>query len=93
MNGLGLELARTKVGDRYVVEHMRAHGYNVGGEQSAYYFVGFLDNGGYLIAALQVLVCVKELDRPVSEVCRCFEPVRKFELFDTKVARRSTRSK
>src|SRR5690606_40298811 len=34
--GLGLALARTKVGDRYVVEHMRQHGFNVGGEQSGH---------------------------------------------------------
>lgn len=76
VNGLGLELARTKVGDRYVVEHMRAHGYNVGGEQSGHIILSdFSTTGDGLIAALQVLVCVKELDRPVSEVCRCFEPV------------------
>ena len=36
LSGKGIELARTKVGDRYVVEHMREHGYNVGGEQSGH---------------------------------------------------------
>jgi phosphoglucosamine mutase len=73
---LGLGLARTKVGDRYVVEHMRANGYNVGGEQSGHIVLSdFTTTGDGLIAALQVLACVKDQDRPVSEVCRRFEPV------------------
>ncbi len=74
--GLGLALARTKVGDRYVVEHMRKHGFNVGGEQSGHIVLSdFATTGDGLIAALQVLACVKKLDRPVSEVCRRFDPV------------------
>lgn len=73
---LGLGLARTRVGDRYVVEHMRANGYNVGGEQSGHIVLSdFATTGDGLIAALQVLACVKDQDRPVSEVCRRFEPV------------------
>jgi phosphoglucosamine mutase len=36
LNGLGLTLERTPVGDRYVVEYMRKHGYNIGGEQSGH---------------------------------------------------------
>ncbi|MCA1298212.1 phosphoglucosamine mutase [Stappia indica] len=74
--GLGLELARTKVGDRYVVEHMRQHGFNVGGEQSGHIVLSdFATTGDGLVAALQVLACVVKLNRPVSEVCRRFEPV------------------
>jgi phosphoglucosamine mutase len=74
--GSGLGLARTKVGDRYVVEHMRANGYNVGGEQSGHIVLSdFATTGDGLIAALQILACVKEQDKPVSEVCRRFEPV------------------
>jgi phosphoglucosamine mutase len=73
---IGLTLARTKVGDRYVVEHMREHGFNVGGEQSGHIVLSdFATTGDGLVAALQVLAHVKRLDRPVSEVCHRFEPV------------------
>ena len=74
--GQGLSLERTKVGDRYVVEHMRAHGYNVGGEQSGHIVLSdYATTGDGLVAALQVLSVVRRLDRPVSEICRRFEPV------------------
>ncbi|MFD1695704.1 phosphoglucosamine mutase [Roseibium aestuarii] len=76
LGDLGLSLARTKVGDRYVVEHMRSHGFNVGGEQSGHIVLSdFATTGDGLIAALQVLACVKDQNRPVSEVCRRFDPV------------------
>ncbi|PVB61876.1 phosphoglucosamine mutase [Labrenzia sp. 011] len=76
LESLGLSLARTRVGDRYVVEHMRANGFNVGGEQSGHIVLSdFATTGDGLIAALQVLACVKDQNRPVSEVCRRFEPV------------------
>jgi len=76
LDGLGLSLARTKVGDRYVVEHMRKHGYNVGGEQSGHIVLSdYATTGDGLVAALQVLACVAKLQRPVSEVCRRFDPV------------------
>ena len=72
----GLQLDRTRVGDRYVVEHMRAKGFNVGGEQSGHIVLSdFATTGDGLVAALQILACVKRMDRPVSEVCRRFEPV------------------
>ncbi|HUQ38435.1 MAG TPA: phosphoglucosamine mutase [Aestuariivirga sp.] len=72
----GLTLARTKVGDRYVVEHMRAHGFNVGGEQSGHIILSdFSTTGDGLLAALQVLAEVKRAGKPVSEVCNIFEPV------------------
>lgn len=74
--GLGLDLARTAVGDRYVLEHMRAHGYNLGGEQSGHIILSdHTTTGDGLIAALQLLAVVKAQDRPVSEVCHCFEPL------------------
>lgn len=76
MGDIGLSLHRTKVGDRYVVEHMRAHGFNVGGEQSGHVVLSdFSTTGDGLVSALQVLACIKRADRPVSEVCRKFEPV------------------
>jgi len=72
----GLALHRTKVGDRYVVEHMRAHGLNVGGEQSGHVVLSdFSTTGDGLVCALQVLAAIKRMNRPASEVCRRFEPV------------------
>jgi phosphoglucosamine mutase len=76
LGDLGLTLHRTKVGDRYVVEHMRAHGFNVGGEQSGHIVLSdFSTTGDGLLSALQVLACIKRQDKPASEVCRKFEPV------------------
>jgi len=74
--GIGLELVRTKVGDRYVVEEMRNGGYNVGGEQSGHIVLSdYSTTGDGLIAALQILAVVQRQDRPVSEICHRFEPV------------------
>ncbi|MCO5162153.1 MAG: phosphoglucosamine mutase [Mesorhizobium sp.] len=76
LGDLGLSLHRTKVGDRYVVEHMRAHGFNVGGEQSGHIVLSdFATTGDGLVSALQVLACIKRAGKPASEVCRKFEPV------------------
>ena len=78
MSNLGLEhalasaggkLVRTQVGDRYVVEHMRAGGYNLGGEQSGH--IVFLDHastGDGMLAALQVLALMLRTGRPLSEL-------------------------
>jgi phosphoglucosamine mutase len=76
LGDLGLSLHRTKVGDRYVVEYMRAHGFNVGGEQSGHIVLSdFATTGDGLVSALQVLACIKRAGKPASEVCRKFEPV------------------
>lgn len=76
LTGLGLSLERSKVGDRYVVERMREHGYNVGGEQSGHIVMSdFGTTGDGLVAALQILACVQKTKKPVSEVCNRFEPV------------------
>jgi phosphoglucosamine mutase len=76
LGGIGLDLIRTAVGDRYVLEHMREHGYNLGGEQSGHIIMSdYTTTGDGLIAALQLLTVVKRLDKPVSEVCHCFEPL------------------
>jgi phosphoglucosamine mutase len=72
----GLSLARTPVGDRYVVDYMRKHGYNVGGEQSGHIVLSdFTTTGDGVISALQVLAVVVASGRPVSEVCSRFSPV------------------
>ncbi|MGI9522378.1 MAG: phosphoglucosamine mutase [Hyphomicrobiaceae bacterium] len=72
----GLEVVRTPVGDRYVVEHMRKHGYNVGGEQSGHIVLSdFTTTGDGLISALQVLAVVVSTGKSVSEVCQRFEPL------------------
>jgi phosphoglucosamine mutase len=76
LGGIGLSLARTAVGDRYVLEHMREHGYNVGGEASGHIILSdYATTGDGLVAALQVLAVVKKLDKPVSQVCHRFEPL------------------
>ena len=76
LQGIGLTLARTAVGDRYVLEHMREHGYNVGGEQSGHIILSdYSTTGDGLVAALQVLAVVQKEGRPVSEVCHRFEPL------------------
>jgi phosphoglucosamine mutase len=74
--GLGIELIRTPVGDRYVLEHMRAHGYNIGGEQSGHIILSdYTTTGDGFVAALQVLAVVKRKGKPVSELCHRFEPL------------------
>jgi phosphoglucosamine mutase len=74
--GLGLSLERTPVGDRYVLEYMREHGYNVGGEQSGHIILSdFTTTGDGFVAALQVLAVVKRLGQPVSKVCHRFDPL------------------
>ncbi|WP_377290778.1 phosphoglucosamine mutase [Rhizobium sp. SG2393] len=76
LKGRKLSLQRTKVGDRYVVEHMREHDFNVGGEQSGHIVLSdFGTTGDGLVAALQVLAAVKRSGKTVSEVCHRFEPV------------------
>jgi phosphoglucosamine mutase len=76
LGGLGLALARVQVGDRYVVEHMRASDYNLGGEQSGH--IVMLDHsttGDGLIAALQVIAAILARGKPASEAARMFEPL------------------
>jgi phosphoglucosamine mutase len=76
LKGLGLTMVRTPVGDRYVVEHMRKHGYNVGGEQSGHVVLSdFTTTGDGLITALQVLSVVVDTGNAVSQVCKRFDPL------------------
>ena len=76
LEGQGLALYRTPVGDRYVVEEMRARGCNLGGEQSGHLvFSDHTTTGDGLIAALQVLAVLVQAQRPASEVTQVFTPL------------------
>ena len=76
LSGVGLSMVRTAVGDRYVLEHMREHGYNLGGEQSGHIILSdHSTTGDGLVAALQVLAAVQKQGKRVSELCHRFEPV------------------
>ena len=73
---LGLALKRTPVGDRYVLEHMREFGFNLGGEPSGHIILSdYATTGDGLVAALQLLAVVKRQGGPVSAVCHRFEPL------------------
>lgn len=72
----GIDLVRTQVGDRYVLEKMRSGGYNVGGEQSGHMILSdYATTGDGTVAALQVLAALVESGRPASEVLHQFDPV------------------
>jgi phosphoglucosamine mutase len=76
LGSFGLDLVRTKVGDRYVLEAMRSGGYNVGGEQSGHMIL--LDHattGDGCIAALQVLAALVHSGNKASELLHLFDPV------------------
>ncbi len=75
----GLDLVRTPVGDRYVVEAMRNQGINLGGEQSGHIiFSDYTSTGDGLIASLQILCELAGKGKKASEVLRVFEPVPQF---------------
>ncbi|MCW2388129.1 phosphoglucosamine mutase [Sphingobium sp. B11D3B] len=72
----GIPLIRTKVGDRYVLEEMKARGCNVGGEQSGHMILSdYATTGDGTIAALQVLAALVQSGKPASALLRQFEPV------------------
>jgi len=76
LQGEGLALVRTQVGDRYVLEEMRAKGYNVGGEQSGHIILSdYATTGDGLVAGLQILAELVETGRPASELLSLFEPL------------------
>jgi phosphoglucosamine mutase len=85
MSNLGLErylhshelgLIRTQVGDRYVLEAMRARGCNVGGEQSGHIILSdYATTGDGLVAALQILAEMVRAGKPASEVLHRFDPL------------------
>ncbi len=75
LEGQGLRLLRTAVGDRYVVEAMREGGYNLGGEQSGHIVMtDHVTTGDGMIAALQFLSAMVETGRAASALASVFEP-------------------
>ncbi|AXX98860.1 phosphoglucosamine mutase [Profundibacter amoris] len=76
LQGQGLTLHRTAVGDRYVVEAMRANGWNLGGEQSGHIVMtDYATTGDGLIAGLQFLAAMVDTGKPASELTQSFETV------------------
>ena len=85
MSNLGLEkylktrnlnLFRTEVGDRYVLEYMRASGCNLGGEQSGHIILSdYATTGDGIIAALQMLAIAVSANKTISEITRIFDPL------------------
>ncbi|KEO61753.1 phosphoglucosamine mutase [Thioclava indica] len=76
LSGQGLRLERTKVGDRYVVERMRAGGFNLGGEQSGHIVMtDYATTGDGLMAGLQFLAAMAETEMRASELVHQFETV------------------
>jgi len=76
LDGFGIGLLRTAVGDRYVLEAMLAHGCNLGGEQSGHIILtDYATTGDGLVAALQVLAVIAAAGKPASEALRVFAPL------------------
>ena len=76
LQGIGLSLERTKVGDRYVLERMREGGFNIGGEQSGHMILtDHGTTGDGLVAALQVLAALVRSGKRASELLHLFDPV------------------
>ncbi len=72
----GVKVCRTRVGDRYVVEEMRKHGYSLGGEQSGHLiFLDHATTGDGMLAALQLLAVLCRKQKPLSELASILEPV------------------
>ncbi|WJS83496.1 phosphoglucosamine mutase [Paracoccus sp. TOH] len=76
LQGRGLRLERTAVGDRYVVERMRGQGFNLGGEQSGHIVMtDYATTGDGLIASLQFLAALADSGRRASDLVAQFQPV------------------
>jgi len=75
LESIDLNLVRASVGDRYVLEQMRAGGFNLGGEQSGHLILSeYSTTGDGLIAALQVLAAKVAADAPMSDFAQVFTP-------------------
>jgi len=76
LEGQGLTLERTKVGDRYVLERMKSGGFNVGGEQSGHMILSdHATTGDGTLAGLQVLAELVASGKPASELLHQFDAV------------------
>jgi len=76
LQGRGLRLERTPVGDRYVVEAMQRGGWNLGGEQSGHIVMtDYATTGDGLMAGMQFLAAMASTERSASALVRSFEPV------------------
>jgi len=76
LKSIGLDLVRTPVGDRYVIELMREQGYNVGGEPSGHIILSdHTTTGDGFVAALQVLAVIKKRGQAVSAICHRYDPL------------------
>ena len=84
----GINLIRTPVGDRSILERMLADGYNLGGEQSGHViFLDYNTTGDGLISGLQMLKLIKRSGSTVSELTKCIETVPQV-LLGVKVSRK-----
>jgi len=76
LQSLKLKLARSAVGDRYVLEEMQKGGFNVGGEQSGHIILSDVSTtGDGLVAALQVLAVLAQDGKKASEAAHLFNPL------------------
>lgn len=76
LNSLGIDVIRTKVGDRYVAEEMRNNDYNLGGEQSGHVILGdYSTTGDGICCALQILSIIKRENKKLSELINLYKTV------------------
>lgn len=76
LRGKGIQVVRSDVGDRYVIEAMRAHGSNLGGEQSGHIiFVDHSTTGDGTLAALQVLSVMQQKGKSLADLSAIFTPI------------------
>ena len=76
LDSLGLQMVRTRVGDRYVTEHMLGNGYNLGGEQSGHIIMSdYNTTGDGLVTVVKILSMLHETGKAASQVCKMFEPL------------------
>lgn len=83
----GMKAPQTKVGDRYVVQEMREHGYTLGGEQSGHIiFMNHNTTGDGLLSAIQLLFVMKQTGKTLSELASEMQTYPQ-ELVNVKVTR------